>query len=330
MWLDIITLIGGLALLVLGGNLVTDGSASIARRLHMPGFLVGITVVALGSATPDLVVGVVSTIHNKTELAIGDAVGATIFDLLLVVGVIALIKPIKANRATLTIDFPMAMFATLILFFLADDRLIDGATSDLLLRSDGLVMLAVLGMFMAYTVMASRMPATSMPDRVQQHSDAGAVAKEMNAWLAVAFIVGGLVALVAGGQWFVDGASDIAKRAGMSEALVGLTVVAIGSSLPDLATSAIAAVKNQPGIALGNIIGGSIFNILLVLGASSLIRPLQGSTISQVDFLVLVGSAALVWLFAATGKQGSALGRVKGAVLVLCYLAYMAYLIVRG
>lgn len=335
MWIDIILLLIGLGLLVAGGSFVTDGSSSIARRLHMSGLMVGVTIVALGSAAPDLVVGVVSTLNGKSQLAMGDVVGANLFDFLLVVGVIALVRPIEVTRPTLIGDFPVAVLACWMLFFLADDILIDGASANVLNRGDGLVMLCGVGLFMAYAISASKCPADTMASTLQTGAAkcegsacAASPRKEMAAWKGVALIVAGLGALVLGGQWVVDGASGIAKHFGMSEAMVGLTIVAIGSSLPDLATSLVAALKNQPGIALGNIIGGCIYNVLLVLGTCSVIKPIDGGDITQVDFITLVGAATLVWIFAATGKKGKhVIDRAEGAILVCGYIAYMAYLV---
>lgn len=331
MWKDIIVLVLGMGLLVLGGNWVTDGSASVARRLKMSGLLVGLTVVALGSATPDLVVGIFSTINDKSQFAVGDVVGSAIFDFLLVIGIIAIVKPIKIGVDTLRSQLPVAILACWILFFLADDTLIDQATANIIDRSDGLVFLTGLGLFVAYTIMSAKAVKTTapgVPGAPDPVTSAPAPAKEMPVWKAVACIIGGLGALVLGGQWFVDGASGIATRSGMSEALVGLTVVAIGGSLPDLATSLIAAIKNQPGIALGNIIGGTIYNVLLVLGTCAVISPLRCGTISQIDFLSMLGAAVLALIFAATGpRKIHVVSRGEGIILVVCYVAYMTYII---
>lgn len=313
---------------------MTDGGASVARRLKMSGLLVGLTIVALGSATPDLVVGIISTVNHRSQFAVGDVVGSAIFDFLLVVGVMAIYHPIKISTDTFRGDFPIAILSCWVLFFLADDILVDGASFNSIDRSDGLVFLTLLGLFVSYTIMnASKTQVqapVAAPPAPDPHSKAKAAApaKEMPLWQSIVYIVGGLAALVAGGQWFVDGASGIATRSGMSEALVGLTVVAIGGSLPDLATSLIAAIKNQPGIALGNIIGGTIYNVLLVLGTCSLISPLKCGSISQTDFLTMLAAATMVWIFAATGpRKTHVVSRAEGIVLVVCYIAYTVYLI---
>ena len=316
MWLSIAYLLAGLALLVVGGNWVTDGGAAIARRLHMSEMLVGLTIVAFGSATPDLVVGVISTLGGHSQLAIGDVLGANIFDFLLVIGILAVMRPLQPSALTLRRDLPVAALVALILFVLSDDRLIDAMPANMLDRSDGLVMIILLGVYLFYTVLGARSE--------QPQPDSQTVV--MRWCLAALALVAGLTALVAGGRLFVDGASAIALHFGWSEGLVGLTVVAIGGSLPDLATSVIAAAKNRPGIALGNIIGGGIMNVLLVLGVSASIAPLGTGTINLVDFLTFVGSAFLVWGFAALNRRHT-IGRAAGVLLIALYIGYIAYLV---
>ncbi len=323
---DIILLLIGLALIVAGGNYVTEGSVTVARRLKVSGLVIGLTVVAFGSSLPDLVVCLTSTIRHKSELALGDVVGADIFDLLLAVGITALVKPIPIDKGTLRIDLPLVVFSALVLFFCADDLLIDG-TPNIITRSDALIMLLCFAIFMVYTFVSSR-----QPDLTPQSASSGSTSApaplpgKKQLWLAAFYIVGGLAALIFGGQWIVDGASGIAVKAGMSEAMVGLTIVAIGSSVPDIATSVIAAVKNQPGIALGNIVGACIFDILFALGVSGLISPLEAQNITYVDFATLTGASVLVWFFALRGKPRS-INRWEGAVLTLLYCGYMTYLV---
>lgn len=316
MLLNALYLVAGLALLVLGGNWVTDGGAAIARRLRMSEMLVGLTIIAFGSATPDLVVGVISTLGGHSQLAVGDVLGANIFDFLLVIGILAVMRPLQPSAMTLRRDLPVAALVALVLFVMSDDGLIDGMPSNALDRSDGLVMLILLAVYLVYTVLGARTAQQSTPT---------SSAREMAWWLAALALCGGIGVLVLGGSLFVDGASAIALHLGWSEGLVGLTVVAIGGSLPDLATSVIAAAKGRPGIALGNIIGGGIFNVLLVLGVSATIAPLGTGTINLVDFLTFVGSAALVWGLAAFGRRHT-IGRAGGVLLIALYVAYTAYL----
>lgn len=326
---DIIFLILGIILIIAGGNYLTDGASAVARHFKVSNLVIGLTVVAFGSSTPDFVVCLTSTLSGKSQLALGDVVGANIFDILLVVGIVALVNPIHISKDMLWKDLPMLALASLALFFCGDDRLFDG-TADYISRTDGLMLLAFFAIFMAYTFEMAREPQPLVPANATgntSNKDAGG-GKGMKMWLAAVCIAGGLAALVVGGNWIVDGASGIALKAGLSEGLVGLTIVAIGSSVPDLATSVVAAVKKQPGIALGNVVGACIFNVFFIIGLCATIRPLDTGTISLVDFSTLVGGSLLLWLFGQIiGKR--VITRGEGVVLALGYVAYITYLIVK-
>ncbi len=319
---DIIFLVLGIALLIGGGNYLTDGATAVARRFHVSGLMIGLTVVAFGSSMPDLVVCLMATVSGKTPMALGDIVGANIFDILLVFGIVALIKPLKATPTMLRTGLPMLFLSGLILFILGDDKLIDNGTADIINRSDGLVMIAFMVLFMVMSIRGQKGIAPETDAENDRPADSPAPA--MKQWLAWICIVGGLGALVIGGNWVVDGASGLARKFGMSESLVGLTVVAIGSSLPDLAASVIAAVKGQPGLAVGNIVGACVLNVFTILGICATIRPLQTSTITWIDFTTLAAGAGLVWIFSRTGRR---LSRWEGVTLVALYCGYMTYLV---
>lgn len=327
---DIIFLILGIILIIAGGNYLTDGASAVARHFKVSNLVIGLTVVAFGSSTPDFVVCLTSTLSGKSQLALGDVVGANIFDILLVVGIVALVNPIHISKDMLWKDLPMLALASMALFFCGDDRLFDG-TADYISRTDGLMLLAFFAIFMAYTFEMAREPQPLVPANATgntSNKDAGG-GKDMKMWLAAVCIAGGLAALVVGGNWIVDGASGIALKAGLSEGMVGLTIVAIGSSVPDLATSVVAAVKKQPGIALGNVVGACIFNVFFIIGLCATIRPLDTGTISLVDFSTLVGGSLLLWLFGQIiGKR--VITRGEGVVLALGYVAYITYLIVNA
>lgn len=327
---DIIFLILGIILIIAGGNYLTDGASAVARHFKVSNLVIGLTVVAFGSSTPDFVVCLTSTLSGKSQLALGDVVGANIFDILLVVGIVALVNPIHISKDMLWKDLPMLALASMALFFCGDDRLFDD-TADYISRSDGLMLLAFFAIFMAYTFEMAREPQPLVPANATgntSNKDAGG-GKGMKMWLAAVCIAGGLAALVVGGNWIVDGASGIALKAGLSEGMVGLTIVAIGSSVPDLATSVVAAVKKQPGIALGNVVGACIFNVFFIIGLCATIRPLDTGTISLVDFSTLVGGSLLLWLFGQIiGKR--VITRGEGVVLALGYVAYITYLIVKA
>lgn len=327
---DIIFLILGTVLIIAGGNYLTDGASAVARHFKVSNLIIGLTVVAFGSSTPDFVVCLTSTLSGKSQLALGDIVGANIFDILFVVGVVALINPIHMSKDMLWKDLPMLVLASLALFFCGDDKLFDG-TADFISRTDGLMLIAFFIIFMAYTFEMAREPQPPVPQNAGDSSSAAKPENQskpnMKMWLAVVCILGGLAALIVGGNWIVDGASGIALKAGLSEGLVGLTIVAIGSSVPDLATSVVAAVKKQPGIALGNVVGACIFNVFFILGFCSTISPLDTGTISVVDFSTLVGGSLLLWIFGQIiGKR--VITRGEGAVLAFCYVGYMTYLVI--
>ena len=316
---DIIFLILGLALLIFGGNLVTDGAVAVAKKMNISGLVIGLTIVAFGSSAPDLAVCLFSTMGGKSQMALGDVVGAGIFDMLCAVGLTAIVRPVVVDRNSLKCSLPLLFLAALVIFFFGDDRLIDGAALDRIDRSDGLVMLCFFAIFMAFTLQSARVqaPASPAPAAAPQKP-----AMTMKPWLAAIYIVAGLGALVLGGQWIVDGASGIALKAGMSEALVGLTIVAVGSSLPDAATSVIAAIKGQTGLAMGNLIGSCIFDILFVIGTCASLRPLNCGQISFFDYGVLVGASLLLLLF-STFRRSHTIPRWMGFILVGLYAAYI-------
>lgn len=319
---DIVFLILGLGLTLVGANFLTDGASAVARRLRMSELTIGMTVVAFGSCTPDLVISLTSTLQNKAAMAVGDIVGANIFNLLLIIGVCALIRPIVIGKETLQKEFPMVVLSALILFFMACDTVIDGTAIDMLNRSDGLVLLCFFAINCYVTYKIAKSPDTS----TESAGNSAPPARPIKTWLACGMILAGLAGLVFGGNWFVNSASGIAEKAGMSESLVGLTVVAIGSSLPDLFTSAVAAAKGHSGIALGNVVGSCVLNVFFIIGICATTRPLQLGTINWVDLAVPVAASLLLWLFGWVWGNRT-IKRAEGAIMVLAYGAYIAYLI---
>ncbi|MBD5177665.1 MAG: calcium/sodium antiporter [Bacteroidales bacterium] len=337
MFQDILLLIGGLILLVAGGNYLTDGAVSVAKRFNVSSLMIGLTVVALGSSMPDIAVCVESALEHKTAIAVGGVVGANIFDFLLVVGVMAVLRPWKISDMMRTQDLPLLFLSMTSLWIVADTVIFDGTATNTINRSAGLMLLSIFIIYMWLTVKSSKTQVIT-PASTQEHSvaTAGAATAEASGtkakgkqWLAWLMIVGGLVALVIGGDWVVDGASAIARKAGMSEGMVALTIVAIGNSLPDLVTSLTATLKGQPGLAFGNIVGACIINALLAIGISSAITPLGAGTVGFFDFMTLVGAALLLWAIPALNKSHR-FNRLPGIFLIACYIAYMVLIIVRG
>lgn len=343
---DILLLIIGLALILAGGTMVTDGATAIARKSGISPLVIGLTVVAMGSSTPDLVVTLISTLKHHSELAVGNVIGANLFDLLLVTGVIALISPFSLKTDTRRFDVPMLFMSAMTLFIMGDDKIVDHASANILNRSDGLMLLIFFAFFMWRTLEIAfeqnkTLAATSSSTKPVQSTTgsstplpsgkgiSGMVTSLKQRYpmvIAALSIVAGLAALVFGGNWMVDSASAIALKAGMSEGLVGLTIVGIGNAVPDLATSAIAALRKQPGLAFGNIVGACIINVFMILGLCAVIYPLSAGSINYVDFGTLVLAAFLLLLFGSILKKHT-FTRGMGVLLCMLYVAYIAYLI---
>ena len=315
--LDTLFLVGGLALILLGANGLTDGAAAVAKRFHISDLVIGLTIVAFGTSAPELVISCMAALGGSADMAIGNVVGSNVFNVLAIIGVTAMVMPIKVGEGTLSKEIPLVVLASMMLAFCANDVLLDGGSANVISRIDGLVLLGFFMIFLRYTFAIARNGSEEAE---------GEKIKEMPIWKSVLFILGGLVGLIYGGQLFVDGASGIASSLGVSESIIGLTIVAGGTSLPELATSVTAALKKNPGIAVGNVIGSNLFNIFFVLGCSSTIAPLSMGGINNVDMLVLVGSAVLFWIVGWFFKKRT-ITRVEGGLLVACYVAYTAYLI---
>ena len=315
--LDTIFLVGGLILILLGANGLTDGAAAVAKRFKISDLVIGLTIVAFGTSAPELVISVMAALGGSAEMAIGNVVGSNIFNVLAITGVTAMVMPIKVGEGTMSKEIPLVILSSIVIAFMANDILLDGGSSNVISRIDGLVLLGFFLIFLRYTFAIARSGG---------EEEEGEKIKEMPIWKSTLFILGGLAGLIYGGQLFVDGASGIASSLGVSESIIGLTIVAGGTSLPELATSVTAALKKNSGIAIGNVIGSSLFNIFFVLGCSASISPLPMGGINNVDMAVLVGSAILFWLVGWFFKKRT-ITRVEGALLVICYVAYTVYLI---
>lgn len=322
---DIIFLILGLGFVLLGANFLTDGASAVARRFKLSDLVIGMTIVAFGSSTPDLVISLTSTLQDKAALAVGDIVGANIFDLLFVVGVCALIRPVVIGKETLQKEFPMVILSSAVLFLVACDILVDGASTNLINRSDGLILLCFFAINCYVTYKISKSPDTV----VTTAGNTSVTKRPMNMMMSIGAIGLGLAGLIIGGNWFVSSASGIASKCGMSESLIGLTIVAVGSSLPDLSTSAVAAIKGHSGIAIGNVVGSCVLNVFFIIGLCATIKPLELGTINWIDFAVLLGSSLLLWIFGWVWGNRT-INRTEGVLLVLGYVGYIVYLIIGG
>ncbi len=316
---DIFFLILGLVLILVGANILTDGSSAIAKRWGVSDLVIGLTVVAFGTSAPELVISLISAIQGNTELAIGNVVGSNVFNILVIIGVTAMVMPIKVERSIMTNEIPLVVLSSLVLLVMGNAPLLDGTASTMLTRIDGIVLLMFFMIFMRYTFTQAK--SGSAP------SEDGVAKREMPMWKAILWVIGGLGALIFGGDRFVAGASGVASQLGVSDAIIALTIVAAGTSLPELATSVTAALKGKTGIALGNVIGSNIFNIFLVLGCSATVHPLKFNGIGNFDLLVLAGASILFWLFGWFFKKRT-ITRIEGALLAICYIAYVTRLII--
>ena len=324
MFLDIVWLVVGLVLILAGANFLTDGASSVAKRLGVSDLIIGLTGVAFGTSAPELSISIVAAINHNAELAVGNVVGSNIFNILVIIGITAMVRPIKIQKSVMTTELPMVLLSSIIMLIMGCSVILDGTPANAVTRVDGLFLLIFFILFMRYTFASAR---HSDPSKRDPQSADGKKLSGMSVVRAILYIIGGLAALIWGGDKFVDGATGIARVMGVSEAVIGLTIVAVGTSLPELATSVVAAVKNEPGIAIGNVIGSNIFNVLLVLGASATIAPLPFGNISNIDLLTLVGASVLFLVFGQFFKE-STITRVEGGVMFACYIAYTAYLII--
>lgn len=351
---DITFLVLGLVLLVIDANYVTDGAVAVAQRFKVSNLIIGLTVVALGSTMPDIVVCVESAFQDKPTIAVGEVIGANIFDLLLVVGIMGIVRPFKISGIMLRQDLPILFIASAALWIAGDSVLFDDAHHNIINRSAGIMLIVVFVFYMWFMILSSKTDGSDDIDDIPSSADvsssnsdqtgivkAHAAKGEISAlkvkmtdlrgklWFSCIMIAGGLGALVVGGNWVVDGASGLALKIGMSQAMVALTVVAIGNALPDLVTSVTATVKGASGIAFGNIVGSCIINALLTIGLSALVVPLRADSIGFVDFITLVGASALLWFVPLVGKKHN-ISRVFGVVLTMLYVAYMVFIVIRG
>lgn len=319
--MNILFLVGGLVLILLGANGLTDGAVSVAKQFRIPSIVIGLTIVAFGTSAPELTVSVSSALKGSADIAIGNVVGSNIFNTLMIVGCTALFAPIAITRNTLKKEIPLCILSSVALWVCANDVFLDHSAENILNRADGLLLLCFFAIFMGYTF------AIAFPSG--QASAEGSGEEEIKLlpwWKSVIYILGGLAALVYGGQLFVNGATGIARSLGVSESVIGLTLVAGGTSLPELATSIVAALKKNPEIAIGNVIGSNLFNIFFVLGCSASITPLHLTGITNFDLFALVISGILMWFFGLFFAKRT-ITRMEGGILVLCYVAYTAYLI---
>ncbi|MBO7118880.1 MAG: calcium/sodium antiporter [Bacteroidaceae bacterium] len=308
--LEIVFIIAGIAIVLWGANTFTDGASGLARRLKVSELVIGLTVVALGTSLPEFMVSFLSVLRASSDMSVGNIIGSNVFNILVIIGGSALMSPLAVNRSMLVRDFPICVLTTAMLVLFA-------YTKSTVSTWEGLVMVAF---FCGYLYMAYRI---AMADR-KEAKDVVLEEKTPMPKLILLILLG-MAALVFGGRVLVDNAASVARDFGISESVIGMTILAAGTSLPEFATSVVAAKKGSLGLAFGNVIGSNVFNIAFVIGTCSSIVPMTVTEITLKDWLVFFGSVVLVWLVAATGRR---INRLEGALLVICYLTYLLSLII--
>ncbi len=310
--MDAIFLILGLALILGGANYLTDGAVAIAKRFQISEFVVGLTIVAIGTSMPEMVVSVISAIKGNGEVAVGNVVGSNIFNTFAILGLCALVRPVYLSADNIRKDIPLGVFISAILMIFAMPGYID--------RPHGVAMLVAYFALMIYSIRKGK-----TEDIDDTHCTQESIS-QMRLWLAILFIIGGLAALIYGGQLFLDNAVRIAQYFGIPQSVIAITLVAGGTSFPELAASVVALIKGKSDIALGNVIGSNIANILLVLGASSAISPLSLGGVTMIDVSVVFAGSLMLWIVPTVFKKNR-LGKRVGMAMLGCFVVYMCYII---
>lgn len=330
--MDTIIFIGqfllGLVLIVKGADWMTDGAASIAKRFGISTLVIGMTIVAIGSSAPEFVVSALSAIKGNTDMAIGNVVGSNIFNILAIMGATAFVVPVAATKSNLRNDVPFAVLSSLTILFAAFDSFLTKDATNEISRAEGLMMLCMFAIFISYTMAIAKKPACDHQTEQKAESKDAESEEEiklMPLWKSIMLVVVGLGLLIFGGNWLVEGASGIASKLGVSQSIIALTIVSIGTSAPELAASLMAAKKGDTAMALGNVVGSVVFNVFFVLGTAAAICPLSLGNISIIDISTLLLASALLWCFC---KTHSSLVKWEGAILLLVQIAYYTILVI--
>ncbi len=316
----ILLLIIGFVLLIKGADVFVEGSSSVAKRFKVPSLIIGLTIVAMGTSLPETAVSVSASISNNNALSISNVVGSNIFNMMMVIGVCAIITSVPVQKKSLKEEFPFSIVCALLLAGLG---FLGGK---ILGRVDGIIFLVLFIAYILFLIHSAKKAAAEGKAIEDENLEAAEHMEILSVPKSIIYIILGAAAIAFGGDWTVDAASTLASAMGISQTLIGLTIVSIGTSLPELVTSIVAARKKEMDLALGNAVGSNIFNILMVLGLSSAISPLSLATTDFIDMAVLVAFSAIVWLMAWTQKK---IGRKEGIIMVLLYAAYVAYIIIR-
>ncbi len=315
---NILMIVGGFFLLIKGADYLISGSSSLARKFGIPALLVGLTVVAFGTSAPELFVNITAAVKGTTDIAVGNVLGSNLANILLILGVSAIFAPLTLQSSTIWKEIPFSLLAALLVLIFGSDILFDGAVVNQLGRIDGIALLAVFCIFLVYTF-GIRHNGEQPEEHIEQFAN----------WKSFLFIVGGLAALGIGGKLVVDGSTQVALLFGVSANLIGLTIVALGTSLPELVTSITAARKGHTDIAIGNVVGSNILNIFFVLGTTAILRPLPFGDANLLDAFAVVVATLLLFFTLFVGKI-HVVERWSGVIFVCLYLGFMAFAVIRG
>src|SRR5690554_2630284 len=314
--INILLLLVGFAALILGADKLVDGASNLAVRLGIPNIVIGLTIVAFGTSAPELVVNVFAAVDDSTEMVLGNILGSNIFNVFCILGICSIIYPLTVKNSTTWIEIPLSLLAAVAVLIVANDVFLDNATGNFITRTDGLILLLFFAIFLVYNITLSR----NSPDELNIET------QHYTYFKSILFIVLGLAGLVIGGRLIVSSAVSIAQQFGLSERVIGLTIVSIGTSLPELATSLVAVRKKNVDIAIGNVVGSNIFNIFLVLGVSTVVNSVRVQEASSVDILLNIVAGLLLFIFLFIGK-GRRLERWEGMIFVAIYIVYLYYLL---
>lgn len=314
----------GFVLLIKGADLLVDGASSLAKRYSLSELVIGLTIVSFGTSTPELIVNIFASFSGSADLAIGNIFGSNIANILLILGCSALVRPLPIQRSIYFTEIPISLLATFMVGFLANANLFVQTNGLWISRYDGLMLLLFFGLFMTYIFVVARdksngIGTESVSDEIQIMS-----VKKSMIYMAL-----GIIALFFGGKWIVDGAVHMAREIGLSESFIGLTIIAVGTSLPELVTSMVAAKKGRADMAIGNVIGSNIFNLFWILGLSAVIKALPFDVINNMDILMLIFASTLL-IFAVINGKKPVVSRFEGVIFVAVYVGYLSYLVLRG
>jgi len=313
--MDYILLLAGLAVIITGVNALVSGASSLAKKYGISDMVIGLTIVGFGTSAPELVINTMAAVKGSAGIAIGNVLGSNIANIFLILGIAALIFPLKIADSARRRDIPISFIAALVLGLLVNDVLVGTGPVNRMVRADGIILLFCMAAYLFYTFKSAKKEEFSEESHIPQPL-----------WKSSLYIAAGLAGLFFGGQFFVDGAINIARDLGMSERVIGLTIVAVGTSLPELATSVVAAFKKKADIAVGNVVGSNIFNIFFILGTTSVISPLSFETEANFDVIMTIAASTLLFLTSYTFGRKT-VDRIEGAVFLAIYIAYIIYLL---